>query len=132
MISKRIQPYISNRQKIELVALMSGEGKVNVEQLMTLLEHRIEKMPMMYKKDMDEPLVAHLHYFQGEKHWYILEKNAHGVMADCFGYRVDPDMKVYEFCYVSITELVRNGVKIDLDFTLCRVSELIEKYSPVN
>lgn len=129
MISKRIQPYISNRQKIELVSLMSGDTKFSIEQLMTALEDRIEKMPMMYKEDMDEPLFAYLHYFQDEKHWYILEKDAHGVMADCFGYRVDPEMNIYEFCYVSITELVRNGVKIDLDFTPCRVSELIEKYS---
>lgn len=75
----------------------------------------ITRMPKTYEQDgMGEEAVAYLHYFLGGADWYILEKDAEDEQQQAFGLA---DLGYGgELGYISIEELVANGVELDLHF----------------
>lgn len=79
----------------------------------------IEAMPATYEQDgKGGDAVAHLHYFLGHSHWYILEKDKEGVGTEqAFGYAVlNGDLVCAELGYISIDELCEIGIEVQLDF----------------
>ena len=87
---------------------------------------RVWAMPKTYAQDgMGDQAVAHLHYFKGSGDWYITEvdstRDGEGQiqafgLAD-LGYGT-------ELGYISIAELIGNGVELDLHFTPQTLAEL--------
>lgn len=88
-----------------------------------------QTMPKTYEQDgKGDKAVASLHYFNGGADWYITEKD---VDSDGEG-----QIQAFGLCnlgygaelgYVSIVELIENGVELDLHFTPCTLAEIKAK-----
>ena len=80
-------------------------------------------MPETYGQDgMGDKAIAHLHYFKGSMDWYITEKDMEGEQLQAFG-MVDMGYGP-ELGYISIAELVQNGIELDLHFTPMTLGEI--------
>ena len=90
------------------------------------LANQIEAMPKTYEQDgRGDEAIAHLHYFNGGSDWYITEKDINGGVLQAYGYAIlNGDDEMAESGYISIEELTRNGVELDLHFTPCRLAEI--------
>ncbi len=86
----------------------------------------IETMPKTYEQDdKGEEAVAHLHYFAGSADWFITERDAEPVQHQAFGLA---DLGYGpELGYISIVELIQNGVELDLHWTPKTLGEIQAK-----
>ena len=120
-----LRPFLGQRQLEVIGALARGEeGAFFVAQMQEYAE-RVRTMPKTYdQQDVADP-IAHLHYFLGNMDWYITERD---VDTDGAG-------QVQAFGsanlgygaglgYISIPELLENGVELDLHFTPAPLSTL--------
>ena len=74
----------------------------------------VETMPKTYEQDgLGELAVAHLHYFSGSGDWYITDRDMEPVQHQAFGL-ADLYGDGGEIGYISIVELIREGVELDL------------------
>ena len=92
----------------------------------------ISKMPKTYEQgEKGSEALAILHYFHGNMDWYISEKDICEEQHQAYGLA---DMGYPEFGYISIVELVKNNVELDLHFepqTLKALKkQLNTKYQP--
>lgn len=79
------------------------------------IEQRILNMPETYGQDgLGDKAIVYLHYFKGSFDWWITEKDSDPEQNQAFGFA---DMGEPELGYISIPELVANGVELDLYFT---------------
>ncbi len=118
----------------QIAALLEGirgeEGEFFKAKINEMAE-RITTMPKTYDQDgKGNEAVVHLHYFKGSCDWYITERDvetpdepgqhqAFG-LAD-FGYGG-------ELGYISIVELIRNGVELDLYWNPVTLGAVKSKY----
>jgi hypothetical protein len=109
-----LRHFIPKQELATLVRnLRSEEGEFFVTLLCSWAE-KIGAMPKTYEQDgkgMDS--MAHLHYFRGRADWYITEKDMTGNgTQQAFGWA---DLGFGgELGYISIAELIANGVELDL------------------
>ena len=92
---------------------------------------RIENMPVSHETDgQGDAAVAHLHYFVGASHWYIIEKDdtPNYPFGQAFGFAIlNGDLQNAELGYISIDELRHClSIELDLDFTPASI-EAIKK-----
>lgn len=92
-------------------------------------EKEIAAMPVTYGQDgKGLESIAGMHYFYQGCHWYITELDMDGGVQQAFGYAIlNGDDENAEMGYISIEELVREGVELDLYFTPCTIAEIKEK-----
>ncbi len=78
----------------------------------------IENMPATYAQSgAGDQTVMYLHYFLGDCHWYICEKDVEDGVSQASGYgMLHGDLECAEMGYVSITELITCGAQLDLHF----------------
>lgn len=78
----------------------------------------VTTMPKTYEQDgKGDEAIVYLHYFNGGSDWYITENDKEMPPKQAFGYVVlNGDTQNAELGYISITELVQNGVELDLHF----------------
>ncbi|MBK7550057.1 MAG: hypothetical protein IPI20_20760 [Rhodoferax sp.] len=95
-------------------------------QLFIELGERIAAMPKTYEQDgLGMQAVVHLHYFMGGSDWYITEKDMTGGVRQAFGYAVlNGDEQCAEMGYISIEELTRHGVSLNLHFKPCTLATI--------
>lgn len=129
-----LKHYISKGQISALrVGCRGEEGKYFLE-MISDLKDRIAIMPLSYETDgqgMDA--IAHLHYFSPSSDWWITERDAgsdedeeKGIQYQAFGYaRLNGDTQNAEMGYISIQELIENGVELDLYWTPKTLREAI-------
>ena len=107
---------------VVLAACKSEEGKYFRDMLVTL-KSTIGNMPKSYETDgQGDEATATLHYFNGGSDWYITEKDAgapddedQGVQEQAFGFAcLNGDTENAEMGYISIAELIKHGVELDL------------------
>ncbi len=95
------------------------EGEFFTEKLAELIT-LISNMPKIYEQDGkgDEAIVT-LHYFRGNADWYITEKDsvAGEPQLQAFGFADLGDPQNAELGYISIDDLIKNKVELDLYFT---------------
>ena len=113
-----LRPFLGQQQLEMIGALARGEeGEFFVAQMEEYAE-RVRTMPKTYdQQDVADP-IAYLHYFLGNMDWYITERDvdtdgAGQVQAfgtSNLGYGAG-------LGYISIPELLENGVELDLYFT---------------
>jgi len=102
-----------------------GEAGPHFRGKLLELAATIMNMPRTYEQDgKGDEAVAHLHYFKGSGDWYITEKDVDTDGAgqiQAFGL-----VKLWEteLGYISIAELIQNGVELDLHFTPTTLGEL--------
>lgn len=99
------------------------------------LKKTIASMPKTYETDgQGDAAVAYLHYFSGGSDWWVTERdmgcqNADGSwdmeQTQAFGLVCLNDWEP-EHGYISIAELIKNGVELDLYWTPKTVGEIKE------
>jgi len=82
-------------------------------------------MPRPYATDgtPTDDKIVHLHYFSGGSDWYIVERDSSDEQLQAFGLACLQG-EYPEWGYISIQELIENGVELDLYFTPRPVSRL--------
>lgn len=100
-----------------------GEEREYFKKMVLELKQTIETMPKSYETDgQGNEAIATLHYFNSSSNWYITERDAgspddeeQGVQMQAFGYAcLNGDIENAELGYISIQELIENGVELDL------------------
>ncbi len=100
-----------------------GEEREYFKTMILKLKGTIEAMPKTYETDgQGNETIATLHYFKNGSDWYIIEKDAgspddkiQGIQAQAFGFAcLNGDTQNAELGYISIEELIRNEVELDL------------------
>jgi hypothetical protein len=72
-------------------------------------------MPRIYETDgQGDEAIAYLHYFNSDSDWYITERDFSSIQHQAFGLAVVFET---ELGYISIEELIRNNVELDLYWT---------------
>jgi len=107
-----LKAFINPQQLRCTVKLCEGdEGKV-FQDILTGLHDRITAMPGVRGQDgKGEEAIVYLHYFKGGADWYITEKDE-GRQIQAFGL-ADLFQDGGELGYISIEELLANGVELD-------------------
>ena len=115
--------------KAQIRAMLNGsigeEGKWFGDKV-SELANTFNTMPKTYEQDgMGGKAVAHLHYFIGGMNWYITERDMEEEQLQAFGLA---DLgQGGELGYISIEELIENGVELDLHWTPKTLDEINEK-----
>ena len=83
---------------------------------MVELVELFDTMPATRGQEGVKDPVAYLHYFVGGADWYITERDMEVAQHQAFGFA-----RMFAGCgecgYISIVELIQNGVELDLHFT---------------
>lgn len=121
-----LKNFIGGSQLSALSNAMRGEEKNYFFDKLVELADLIEKMPSTYETDgQGDKAIAFLHYFSGGSDWYITEKDKgdpedeiQGQQHQAHGYAIlNGDTQNAESGYISIAELIDNGVELDLYWT---------------
>lgn len=118
--------FLSRGQYRAIAEAMRGEEGAEFIDKAQILARIIDGMAKTYEQDgKGDQATAYLHYFKGGADWYITEKDASGKGTEqAFG---SADLgQGAELGYISIDELARNNVELDLYFapvTLASVSK---------
>lgn len=115
--------FIGRDQLSVMKSACRGEEGQYFRDMIATLKKTISAMPQTYQTDGqgDEAVVA-LHYFKGGCDWYITERDAGapddvcpGVQHQAFGFAcLNGDSENAALGYISIQELIENGVELDL------------------
>ena len=112
---KTIGQFIGFNQISALKTAMRGEEKQFFFDMIVDLSQLIAKMSKTYEQDgKGEQAIAYLHYFKGSGDWYITEKDTEPDQYQAFG--VANLGYGAELGYISIVELLKNDVELDLYF----------------
>jgi hypothetical protein len=124
-----LRPFMSSSQLAALATVCAGEEGDFFRQMLVNLDKRITDMPVTYDQDgLGDEAIVYLHYFYGGSDWYITEKDMDGGVEQAFGFVVlNGDTEMAELGYISIQELTKLGVELDLYFTPCRLGEIKKK-----
>lgn len=133
-MKKSIKHFLSNAQKKAIVSLLNGEEKDFFWEKMSELCRLVETMPKSYETDgQGWKAVAFLHYFKGGMDFYITERDMGdekdgenglipGAQYQAFG--LADHGHGAELGYISIQELIENGVELDLYWTPKTLDEI--------
>lgn len=126
---RELRSFISNSQLSAMASGMRGEEKQYFFDKAVELAATISTMPKTYEQDgKGDQSIAYLHYFHGNMDWYITEKDmgspddtepgqhqAFGLADIGFG---------SELGYISIAELIENGIELDFHFKPRTIAEV--------
>jgi hypothetical protein len=90
------------------------------------LRDLIESMPKTYEQEgKGDQAIIHLHYFIGNCNWWITERDCELMQYQAFGLA---DLGYgAEWGYISIEELIENGVELDFYYEPRTVADQMEK-----
>ena len=108
--------FIGRSQMSAITSAMRGEEKQFFFDKVVELQKQIQSMPKTYETDgQGDKAIAYLHYFKGSGDWYITEKDSEDEQLQAFGLS---DLGYGgESGYISIVELIKMNVEIDLYWT---------------
>lgn len=107
--------FIGAAQMRAITMAERGEEGAHFTGLLEALTERVNTMPRVYQQDGADDPIAFLHYFKGNADFYITERDLSHAQHQAFGLA----NLGYggELGYISISELIANGVELDLYFT---------------
>lgn len=113
---KNIKPFLGRMQHDTIQGFIKrGEESQFYAEKMIELEQLIKDMPVTYQTDgQGKKAVAQLHYFRGNRDWYITEKDVEGGVLQAYGY-VDAGHGL-EGGYINIEEVASVNAELDLYF----------------
>ena len=115
--------FINPSQLQTMLLLTNGdEGGWYVDKLLEL-SRLIDDMYVPYGSEAHADPIVTLHYFCNGGDWWVIEKDSTPVQIQCFAYC---DLGDPELGYVSIEELIANGVELDLHWIPKPLSEVRE------
>uniref|UniRef100_A0A6H1ZYP5 DUF2958 domain-containing protein n=1 Tax=viral metagenome TaxID=1070528 RepID=A0A6H1ZYP5_9ZZZZ len=118
-----LNQFIGRSQLLAIRSACKGEEGEYFRQMIGRLKNQISTMPKTYdSSEMGDEAPVTLHYFSRGSDWYIIEKDAgspddeiQGIQSQAFGFAcLNGDTNNAEFGYISIQELIENGVELDL------------------
>lgn len=116
-----------------------GEEGEFFKKMLEDLQGKIAAMPKSYETDgQGDTAMVHLHYFKGGSDWWITERDAgspddevKGIQAQAFGFAcLNGDTENAELGYISIDELIRHGVELDLYWQPVTLGVIKSKHNP--
>jgi hypothetical protein len=107
--------FVGTHQQFALKLGLCGEENAFFSSLIDRLQKRIADMPKTYEQEgKGDDAIVYLHYFRGGADWYITEKDKEARQLQAFGLA---DLGYgSELGYISIVDLVRLNVELDLHF----------------
>lgn len=116
--------FMPHAQRAVLMTSLSGEEGESIAEIVLRVADTINTMPKTYETDWQgENAIVHLHYFGGSIDAWLTEKDAGDGTTDvrqhqAFGMQcLTGDKQDAELGYVSIEELIRNNIELDLYWT---------------
>ena len=118
-----ISPFVCISQRAAIYEAAKGEEREEFIGILAEISARIETMPKTYDQDgKGKDSIAYLHYFQGAYDAYITEKDMYADQRQAFGWANFGCG--FEAGYISLAELTKNGMELDLFFEPQRIKEL--------
>lgn len=109
---KALKEFIGQNQVRAMLAGSCGEEGKFFDDKAEELGKLFATMPKTYEQDgKSDQAIAYLHYFHGGFDWYITERDMEEKQLQAFGLAVIHEA---ELGYISIRELIENGVELDL------------------
>ena len=126
LAANTLRPFISKNQLSVIGSLCRGEeGQFFKDKLVEMAEI-VSTMPVTYGQDgLGDQAVIHLHYFTGSQDWYITERDTSEEQHQAFGLADFGDGG--ELGYISIAELIKHGVELDLYWKPRTLSEVRQR-----
>jgi len=114
-----------SQMKAVRILLRGEEGQFFIDKVCKLRD-LIAILPKTYEQEgKGDSAVIYLHYFIGNCNWYIIEKDSEQEQLQTFGIA---DLGYGpEYGYISIEELLENGVELDFHYEPRTVAEQLEK-----
>lgn len=123
--------FISNGQ-LSVISQQArqGEEREYFKNMILKLKETIENMPKTYETDgQGNEAMATLHYFNGSSDWYIIEKDIEEEQLQAFGFTcLNGDKQNAELGYISIEELIKYGVELDLYYTPEKIGDIKARF----
>lgn len=121
-----LKRFMNGHQIAAMVGNFQGEEGQYFQDKFIEIARTIDAMPKTYEQDgKGDKAVAYLHYFKGSVDAYITEKDIETEQHQAFGL-VDIGYGP-ELGYVSIVELIANGLELDLHFEPTTIGEIKNK-----
>lgn len=118
ILAMRLSPrFICRSQALAINELLAGgEAWRFFADKLHEIKTIVDTMPRTYQTNgQGDEAIAYLHYFAKGCDWYITEIDIEQDLNQCFGYA---DLgQGPELGYISLPELMENGVELDLHFT---------------
>lgn len=124
-----LRHFIGHSQRAALAEALHGEESPHFEQTIKTIAAGIANMPRPYgtRGQGDNALVV-LHYFRGACDWWITERDSTDEQLQAFGLAslgYEPELG-----YISIHELLRAGVELDLYWHPVTIGEVRAHHRP--
>jgi hypothetical protein len=114
--------FIGSDQLEALRAGLQGEERAFFIEKIIELRDLVNSMPKTYEQEgKGDQAIIYLHYFLGNCNWFIIEKDSAFMQRQAFGL-ADLGYGV-EYGYISIEELIENGVELDFYYKPRTVEE---------
>ena len=122
----KVEDFIGRGQLSAMNAASRGEEGAFFQEKRAEMKNIFATMPRTYDTDgQGGKAVAYLHYFKGGSDWYITELDRAPEQLQAFGYAIlNGDKEMAELGYISIKELIANGVELDLYYTPQTLNEI--------
>lgn len=118
-----VSEFMSRGQLRAMVNNIDGEEGEYFANKLIELKDLTDNMPKTYEQDgKGEQAVVYLHYFIGSADWYITERDIEREQVQAFGLS-DLGNGLSELGYISISEIARMGVELDLHFEPVTLAE---------
>lgn len=132
--------FMPNGQRRALLEALRGEERVGIAEVVLRAYERIKGTPKTYETESVETKdkIAQLHYFGGPVDAWIVERDigdgteepGMGKQLQAYGkITLTGDKNDAEWGYISIADLIANGIELDLHFEPQRVL-LIQETDP--
>jgi hypothetical protein len=123
---KIVRDFISPAQLNAMANGVRSEERSHFVAKFEELPNTISTMAKTYEQDgKGDDAIVYLHYFLGGADWFITEKDMEDEQYQAFGL-ADLFNDGGELGYISIVELVQNGVELDLFWTPKTLREVKE------
>lgn len=125
VMALKVDDFIGTSQLASIKASMRGEEGLFFKEWLHNFEDSLDSMPTTYEQDgLGKKAVVHLHYFSGSADWYVTELDCEpGAQLQAFGWG---DLGYgAEAGYISIAELIKAGVELDMYWKPKTVAECI-------
>ena len=129
-LAGQLKDFMPMSQRTALIEALTTEERDGIAELINNVVNTIETMPKSYETDgMESKVVVYLHYFKGSVDAWITEKDI-GDGDDTTQYQafgricITGNTDDAELGYISIQELIENGVELDLYWKPVTLGEL--------
>lgn len=127
--AEELKQFISLSELRAMKEHTRGEEGAFFRKMISDLKTTIANMPKTYETEGqgDDAMIT-LHYFKNGSDWWIIEKDMLDEQLQAFGFAcLNGDTENAELGYISIEELIENGVELDLYYKPEKIGDIKKK-----